>query len=139
MLQKGAVQLDAFQNPLMELKQLFLGTGMQEKTFQINICQYQSALTFVSFGYKKDDCPETQDRHGPFQIHGITYHMQGPLDSTSDDIAQYAQLFFYDPAYATNLRHCCNPELDLEVLGTLTDMLHQVNPYFLIYKTAREQ
>lgn len=96
-------------------------------------------MTFVSLGYQKDNHPETQNFHGSFQIHGIMYHMHSPLEPQSNDTTQYAQLFFYYPAYATNLRHNCNPELDLEVLGTLTDMLHWVNLYIPIYKIAREQ
>lgn len=41
-----------------------------------------------------------------FEVHGEVYHMQGPLDTDATKDAVYAQLFFYDPAYAANLRYC---------------------------------
>lgn len=65
--------------------------------------------------------------------------MQGPLVPNTPESAQYAQLFFYNPAYAANLRHQRNQNLDLGILRDLTDMLHDVNPFISIYKTAREQ
>lgn len=68
----------------------------------------------------------------------VIYYKHGSLIPLSDEPAQYAQLFIYDPAYATNLRHRRSPDLDLEVLGTLTEMLHRINPYIPLYKTARE-
>ena len=91
------------------------------------------------FGYKENNCSEIQDRHNLFQIYGIIYHIQGLLNSGLDDTVQYDWLFFFDSAYATNLQHSCNPKLDLKVLRILNDMVHQVNLYIIIHRTARKQ
>ena len=80
-------------------------------------------------------------RRGPrfFQIHGEVYHIQGPLVPSSTQEAQYPQLFFYDPAYAADLRHQRNPRLNQTVIGDLTQMLEDINPFISVYRTAREQ
>ena len=48
-------------------------------------------------------------------------------------------MFFYDPAYAAELHHRCNQNLDIRILQELTEMLHEVSLFIGIYKTAREQ
>ena len=136
---KGSVKLDAFQPPPAVLRNLLLNDSPRGVAFRQNIRQYNSALTFTSLGYKKDDCSQNQDGHGPWQCHGELYHMQGPLVADTPESAQYAQLFFYDPAYAGTLRHQRNQNLNLGILRELTNMLHDVNPFISIYKTAREQ
>ena len=52
---------------------------------------------------------------------------------------QYAQLFFYDPAFATTVCHQRNPQLDAEILQRLLEILHACNPFIQIYLTARER
>ena len=136
---KGTVKLNAFHESPPELRNLLLDDSPRGKAFREQIRQYNSALTFTSLGYKKDDRPENQQGHGPFQIHGELYHLQGPLEADSENSAQYSQLFFYDPAYAAELRHRRNQNLDLSILQELTEMLHRVNPFIPMYKTAREQ
>lgn len=136
---KGAVQLTAFQDSPPELEQLLQGDSSREKEFWENIRQYNTALVFTLLGYKKDDRPGLCQKFGLFQLHREVYHMQGLLESDSEDTAQYAQLFFYDPHYAAKLWHRRNPDLNLQVLETLTRMLHWINSYINIYKTTREQ
>lgn len=90
-------------------------------------------------GYKSDT--RVTSRRGPksFHVHGEVYHTQGPLEANCPENARYAQLFFYDPEYATDLRHQRNPELNRETMGDLTQMLEHFNPYISIYRTARER
>lgn len=72
-------------------------------------------------------------------MHGKVYHTQGPLEPNLSQEAQYAQLFFYDPAYAADLCHQCNSTLDRTIMGDLIQMLENVNPFILVYCTARER
>jgi hypothetical protein len=51
----------------------------------------------------------------------------------------FAQLFFYDPLFATNVRATNFPHLDRTVLLRLTEMLTDCNPFITVYKTARER
>ena len=48
-------------------------------------------------------------------------------------------MFFYDPAYATNIRATSYPSLDRSIMLRLTDMLTDCNPFITVYKTARER
>jgi len=53
---------------------------------------------------------------------------------------RYAQLYFYDPAYAAAARSRTNLQLDLVILQGLTEMLYEIgNPYIHVYCTARER
>lgn len=136
---KGVVPLSGFRTPPNTIRKLLEGRGRQERYFQENIRQYNAALTFTSMGCVQDT--RAISNHGPhsFQVHGEVYHLQGPLESDSNATARYAQLFFHNPAYATDLRHQRNPELDREVLGDFSQMLEDVNPYVGMYRTARER
>lgn len=49
------------------------------------------------------------------------------------------QLFFYNLAYAAELHHWHNQNLDLRILRELIDILHNDNLFINIYKTAQEQ
>ena len=72
-----------------------------------------------------------------FQIHGELYHLQGPLDPV-DDSPRFAQLFFYDPDETTAIRIRQHTELDPDIVRRLTEMLHNMNPFIRLYKTASE-
>ena len=68
------------------------------------------------------------------------YHLQGPLEAPANVAPRYAQLYFYDPSYATDTRLQANTQLDATVLRRLTDMLFDVqNPFITLYQTARER
>ena len=86
---KGTVKLDAFHEPPSELQDLLLDDSPRGKAFREHIRQYNSALTFTSLGYKKDDRPENQQGRGPFQIHGELYHLVGKEE---EELRQRARL-----------------------------------------------
>jgi hypothetical protein len=67
------------------------------------------------------------------------YHHQGPLEVQNGHIPRYAQLFFYDPAYAVSVRSAHNPQLDHSILAELMEMLRETNPFISIYQTANER
>ena len=71
-----------------------------------------------------------------FSIHGELYHLQSPLKIVEGCVPQYAQLFFYDPVYAAQVRSERNSDLFAQLMRQLTNMLHDINPYILLYKTA---
>ena len=73
-----------------------------------------------------------------FQIHGTLYHLQGPLQHHHNSVPVFAQLYFYNPAYTAQARHIAHPILDYNVLQNLTIILHEVNHYIAIYKTAKQ-
>jgi hypothetical protein len=53
----------------------------------------------------------------PFQIHGEIYHMQEPLLAENDNAAKYAELYRYEPQYASSIRASNNNDLDEEIIN----------------------
>ena len=53
--------------------------------------------------------------------------------------ALYSQIYLYDPAYAAQERSRRAPELDPEIVHSLTLMLQQSNPMIQMYLTAKER
>lgn len=96
----------AFRDPPSSLQNLLFDNGSRGVALRKNIRQYVAALTFMSLGYKKYDRPENQTNRELYHIRDLL--LPGSLES-----AQYAQRFFYDPAYATELRHRRNQNLDI--------------------------
>lgn len=103
-------------------------------------CDYNAALSFTSLNCIVADRSASAGGVNCFQIHGELYHLQGPLDAAAGQAPRYTQLYFYDPAYATDARLWANTELDGAILRRLLDMLYDVdNPYIRLYLTARER
>ncbi|RFU24484.1 hypothetical protein B7463_g11855, partial [Scytalidium lignicola] len=136
---EGDLILEPFREPPAFLKNLLTGSDSRSRDFLTRIRQYNSALAFTSLSYNKD---RRADELGPgltcFSIHGNLYHMQGPLQPGSQAIPAFAQLFFYDPDYATTIRSDCQPELDRVILRELHTMLTGCNPFIRLYLTATE-
>ncbi|KAH8815761.1 hypothetical protein F5884DRAFT_852225 [Xylogone sp. PMI_703] len=102
----GDMTLPLFQQPPDLLTNLLRGDDPRATDFRRNIRGYNSALVFTSLKYTEDDRTDTM---GPgitcFTIHGSLYYLQGPLQPGSQTVLAFAQLFFYDADYATNIRH----------------------------------
>ncbi|SAM09603.1 hypothetical protein [Absidia glauca] len=131
----GAVKVDGVQEPPEFLKTLLEENDAKGRHFRENIRQYNAAFAFTSLR-----C-EVENRNMsfmPFQIHGEMYHMQGPLMAENDNTAKYAQLYIYDPQYASSIRASNNSDLNEEIINGLSSMLHEKNPHVQLYKTAHE-
>lgn len=74
-----------------------------------------------------------------FPIHDESYHLQCPLPPLANTSPAFAQLYLYDPTYATQERHSAHTNLNSNILLHLTNVLHEVNPYSQIHKTATER
>jgi hypothetical protein len=100
---------------------------------------YNCAFAFTSVSYEKDTRIDFSGGIQCFQIHGQLFHYHGPLQPPSRKVPSFAQLFFYDPAYATDIRANQYSQLDRTILLQLTEMLMDCNPFIPLYKTARER
>lgn len=136
---KGIVPLSLFQDSSVNLQCLLVGDKQQERKFCRHIQQYNAALAFTSMRYVADTRVTSCQSLNAFQVHGKVYHIQGPLEASSLESTRYAQLFFYNLDYATNLYHQRNSELDKKIMGNLTQMLEYYNPYILVYCTAHKR
>ena len=56
-----------------------------------------------------------------------------------NDSPHYAQLYLYDPTFASEQRITRNPQLNPDLLRQLTETLYVCNPFINIYKTAAER
>lgn len=136
---KGIVFLTSFKPPPQIVQNLLEGNSPLEQHFRQHIRRYNAALTFTSMSCEKSTRVPS-GHHGPnsFQVHGAVYHLQGGLNPTISDDAQYTQFFFYDPEFAVGRRLHRNPTLDRIILGDLAQMLQDINPYITLYCIARE-
>lgn len=74
-----------------------------------------------------------------FQIHGELFYLQESLDIEIDQLPDYAQLYFYNPAFANTTRISRVTILQESLLERLTNMLHKYyNPFIQYYKIAKE-
>ena len=136
---RGAVVLLPIQDPPDLLWNLLTSGDTTAKKFWRSLQQYNAAFAFTSVSCIPNRRLDGQHRVTNFNIHGELYHLQGPLRTVDDHLPQYVQLFFYNPVYAAQVRGQQNPELCLQLLRQLTDMLHEMNPYIDVYKTAAER
>ncbi|RKF59743.1 hypothetical protein GcM3_172008 [Golovinomyces cichoracearum] len=126
---KGDAVLDPLRVPLPYLQDLYQNpTDPISREFRQHIRSYNSALAFTSVSYNKDLRRNRTAGIQCFQIHGDLFHYQGPLDLSSQEAPQFAQLFFYDSDFATRTRHARNPTLNPTTLRALTDMLFEYGP-----------
>ena len=121
------------------LRALLQDSTPRARQFRKDIRKYNSALAFTSISYNKDTRLSPHGGIQCFQIHGELFHLQGPLRARDGRTPSFAQLFFYDPDYATDVRMDQYPTLDRTILTDLQDMLTNLNPFISIYKTARER
>ena len=136
---QGDAMLEYLRMPPPFLRALLGGDDPQARSFRQNIRAYNSALAFTSVSYTKDTRTDLSRGLHCFQIHGELFHYQGPLVPGSQEAPAFAQLFFYDPDHATNLRLQHRPLLNRTILHGLHNMLTDCNPFVQIYKTARER
>lgn len=136
---KGAAILEPVKSSPPFLRCLFTGQDPRARLFRKHIREYNAALSFTSLKYNKDERLNNRGGIQCFQIHGEIFHRQGPLIAGSQETPAFAQLFFYDPEYATEIRKDRHPQLDRNILLQLHTELIDYNPFIDIYKTARER
>jgi hypothetical protein len=136
---KGDVTLPSIREPPPYLKYLLTDDDQLCRSFRTNLRAYNCAFAFTSVSYKKDTRIDYAGGIQCFQIYRQLFYFQGPLRPALYEVPSFAQLFFYDPAYAADVRANNFPHLDRTVLLRLTEMLTDCNPFITVYRTARER
>jgi len=137
---KGDVVLNRLKEPPEPLHTLFTSMERQARDFRHNIRHWNNVLCFTSVRFNMDDSPTAQGGGvRVFQIHGELYHLHGPLIPSGATDAQYAQCYLFDPLYATQARNNRFPDLDHDLICTLSEMFHQFSPFARVFKTAGER
>ena len=73
-----------------------------------------------------------------FKIHGKVYHRIGSLLPSQNKAPQFAQIYFYDTDHEVENRLRHNQHLSADVLQTLQQCIHSINPYVSSMKTVIE-
>jgi len=122
---QGKVQIQRMR-PLPEpLNALMSGGDTQARAFREGLRRWNSIFAFTSIKFNMDNrMSEIGGIFQLFQIHGALYHRQGPLvPAVGMGDALYSQVYLYDPADAARARAACAPELNANLIRSLTLML----------------
>ena len=132
---KGNVAVDLLREPPAYLKDLYDNLETSGRHFKDNIRRYNAAFAFSSVRCEpvNPGMPNI-----PFQIHGQMYHIQGPLMNDVPENSSFAQLYIYDTQFATAVRSSRYVELDRNIIGNITTILHEVNGLVHTYKHAHQ-
>lgn len=121
-----------------EIFDLFVGENDESKHFREHIRQYNSAMSFVSFGSHIT----LPSGYGPycFKIHGDIYHRISSLYPSSGQNPSYGQLYILDFAEANKVRLNKSQNILLKsyILDKLHNVLSNINPYAKSYKQMHE-
>ena len=137
----GQVQIDPM-CPLPEpLHTLMNAANSEARSFREALQRWNSIFAFTSIMFNMDNrTSEIGSTFQLFQIHGALYHRQGPLVPAGGlGDARFSKIYLYDPADAARARSACAPEMDSNLICSLTEMLQECNPLIQLYFTARER
>ena len=123
------------------LKTLMCGNDDEARKFREGLRRWNSIFAFTSIWFNMDNrASEIGGTFQLFQIHGALYHRQGPLVPAGGlGDARFSQVYLYDSADAARARAAHAPELDANLIRSLTLMLQESNPLIQLYLTARER
>ena len=122
------------------LNGLMTGSDRQSRLFREHLRHWNSLFAFTSIKFNMDDRPTAMgEGFQLFQVHGAIYHQQGPLVPPAGLDALYSQVYLYDPAFAAQARSARAPELNLQLVASLTQMLQTTCPLIQQYLTAKER
>ncbi|PPR07149.1 hypothetical protein CVT24_010778 [Panaeolus cyanescens] len=116
----GTVNIPRLQSPPDILRHLFIGDNDQSKNFHDNISEYNQALAFTSIG--------------------VAQESYGSLLPPQGRAPVYAQLYFYDPRSAVDLRMSNNQHRQLrqDTMETLQQVIYDNHQYAPLYLHAHE-
>jgi len=112
------------------------------KLFRINIRNYNNVLAFTSLGVKIDHSVYGPGEVYTFRIQRELCHRIEYLLPAHADEPAFAQIYIFnaDPQQQADVRMSHHVDLlDRPTLLALQDMILRYNPYFKVFKTARER
>ena len=137
---QGKARVEAMR-PLPEpLNTLMCGDNAGSRSFRAILPRWNELFAFTSIKFNMYyRINELGMGFQLFQVHGALYHRQGPMVPMGGRDALHSQIYLYDPAYAAQERTGRAPELDAEIVHSLTLMLQECNLMIRMYLTARER
>jgi hypothetical protein len=145
----GKSQVDLLKEPPEYIKKLYTEEDEQGKAFRENIRRMNVIFAFTSISCNQTELSQnysnntssnssrTSTYFTPFQIQGEMYHIQGPLEAENQTgTPKYAQLYIYDPLYASQMRSIRNDDVDKELILKLSEIITECNPFVSLYRSA---
>ncbi len=124
---KDDVTLPPFRETPPFLRHFLISNDTVCKRFRTNIRQYNTAFAYTSTVHKADPRLNPNPANTSFQIQGELHHYQGPLQPREGNQPRYAQLFLYNPQFATAIRGLQNNNLYPNLLRRLDTMMREYN------------
>ncbi|KAG2209273.1 hypothetical protein INT47_005565 [Mucor saturninus] len=121
------------------ISNLLRNNDQRSKEFKINIRAYNNALSFASMGVNLDE--SVQNSRGgayAFRIHGSIYHRIESLLPADNAAPSFAQICVYDAENEINNRHRVASHVDINTLGELQFLMHDIYPIVRDFKTMNQ-
>ena len=112
------------------------------KNFRDNIRTYNNVLSFCSVGVKIDESVWGQKGIYTFHIKGTLCHRIGSLLPVEGEEPKFAQIYIMDSDMNQQIQQRLqygHGHLDEHILEDLLTMMHKKNPYYSIFKVAKER
>lgn len=134
------MQLEPLSNPPGPLRDLLTGSDADSRQFRDNIRTYNNSFAFTSLGAEQDErYSGFSGGTYTFRVQGTMYHRITPISPTPGFGPQYAQIYFTDPAYQSNLRRGVFSQLLEPVLDRLQEMIMRHSPFAQTFESARQR
>ena len=118
-----------------ELLQLFLDSSTEGRHFRQHIRSYNHVMSFTSLGVHVDESLVATGRGiYTFRAQGAIYHKIGGFHPNQGSRPRYLQLYIYDTDHELQNRMRENPILNQAVVYKLQKLLHQCNPFVIVFR-----
>ena len=95
----------------------------------IDIRSYNSSLSFASLGVKLDlSLANMRSGSYTFHIQGSPYHLIGSALPEDGATPKFAQIYIHDSANELQNRASIFPDINMDTLKQLQDLMHTMNP-----------
>ncbi|KAK8942878.1 hypothetical protein KSP39_PZI009132 [Platanthera zijinensis] len=113
-----------------ELLELFSAQTTEGRNFRQNIRSYNHVFSFTSMGVTFDEnMPAFNQGIYTFRAHGAIYHRIGSLLPEYGTRPRFLQMFIYDTEHELENRLNESPDLNLQTIEKISNILDAVNPF----------
>jgi hypothetical protein len=112
------------------------------RDFRDNLRMYNNIFSFCSLGVEIDESVWGPKEIYTFRIKGVFSHRIGSLLPVEREQPKFAQIYITDTDPNRHIHHrlqCAHGHVEERIVRDLQTMVYQHNPYYPIYKTAKER
>jgi hypothetical protein len=112
------------------------------RDFRDNLRTYNNIFSFCSLGVEIDESVWGPKEIYTFRIKGVFSHRIGSLLPVEREQPKFAQIYITDTDPNRHIHYrlqCAHGHVEERIVRDLQTMVYQHNPYYAIYKTAKER